>query len=130
MAVAEPRAEPVLLLVLGRDAVGARDRALVDDDVALVARSSGRSTRQGGEHRKREDGGDGASQKGLRHDPNPRLGVFAIAGASIGCMPEETPVEVLRRWEDHGAEWRVLHLSDDAAIVDLCTCYGEPVERL
>jgi len=45
-------------------------------------------------------------------------------------MPEETPVEVLRRWEGHGAEWRVLHLSDEAAIVDLCTCYGEPVERL
>lgn len=37
---------------------------------------------------------------------------------------------MLRRWEDHGAEWRVLHLSDDAAVVDLCTCYGEPVERL
>jgi hypothetical protein len=45
-------------------------------------------------------------------------------------MAEDTPVEVLRRWEDHGAEWRVLHLSDDAATVDLCTCYGEPVERL
>ena len=39
-------------------------------------------------------------------------------------------MEVLRRWEEHGAEWRVLHLSDEAAIVDLCTCYGEPVERL
>jgi hypothetical protein len=45
-------------------------------------------------------------------------------------VADENPVEVLRRWEEHGAEWRVLHLSDDAAIVDLCTCYGEPVERL
>jgi hypothetical protein len=45
-------------------------------------------------------------------------------------MASEGPIEMLRRWEDHGAEWRVVHLSDDAAIVDLCTCYGEPVERL
>jgi hypothetical protein len=45
-------------------------------------------------------------------------------------VAEETPVQVLTRWEEHGAEWRVLHLSDEAAIVDLCTCYGEPVERL
>jgi hypothetical protein len=43
---------------------------------------------------------------------------------------EESPVEVLRRWEDHGAEWRVVHVSDDWAVVDLCTCTGEPVERL
>lgn len=45
-------------------------------------------------------------------------------------MAEDTPIEVLRRWEEHGAQLRVVHVSDDAAIVDLCTCYGEPVERL
>lgn len=44
------------------------------------------------------------------------------------CM--EDPVEVLRRWEDHGAVWRAVHVSDDRAIVDLCTCHGEPVDRL
>jgi hypothetical protein len=42
----------------------------------------------------------------------------------------ETPVDTLRRWEDHGALWRVRHVSDRRAIVDLCTCTGEPVERL
>jgi hypothetical protein len=42
----------------------------------------------------------------------------------------EPPVEVLRRWEDHGAVWRAAHISDEWAIVDLCTCHGEPVERL
>jgi hypothetical protein len=42
----------------------------------------------------------------------------------------ETPVEVLERWERHGASWKVHHLSDALAIVDLCTCYGEPVDRL
>jgi hypothetical protein len=45
-------------------------------------------------------------------------------------MGRQTPVDVLRRWESHGAEWRVVHVSDKAAIVDLCTCHGEPVERL
>ena len=35
----------------------------------------------------------------------------------------------LERWGLFGAEWRVVHLSDRRAIVDLCTCTGEPVER-
>jgi hypothetical protein len=43
---------------------------------------------------------------------------------------DETPVEILRRWEDHGAEWRALHVSDQRAVIDLCTCTGEPVDRL
>ncbi len=44
-------------------------------------------------------------------------------------MPE-SPIEVLTRWEDHGAVWRVVALSDRKALVDLCTCHGEPVDRL
>ena len=43
---------------------------------------------------------------------------------------DEKPVEILTRWEDHGAEWRAVHVSDELAVVDLCTCTGEPVERL
>ena len=43
---------------------------------------------------------------------------------------KESPIEVLKRWEAHGAVWRPLHVSDELAIVDLCTCHGEPVERL
>ena len=42
----------------------------------------------------------------------------------------DDPVEVLKRWEDHGAIWRVESLADDRAVVLMCTCYGEPVERL
>jgi hypothetical protein len=42
----------------------------------------------------------------------------------------ETPVEVLERWEEHGALWRVVSVGDERAVVDLCTCTGEPVERL
>ena len=41
-----------------------------------------------------------------------------------------TPIETLRRWEDHGAVWRAVHVSDERAIVDLCACTGEPVDRL
>ena len=37
---------------------------------------------------------------------------------------------MLTRWEDHGAQWRVVALSGDRVEIDLCTCYGEPVERL
>jgi hypothetical protein len=37
---------------------------------------------------------------------------------------------VLARWEEHGAVWRTLHLSDRKAIVELCSCQGEPVDRL
>lgn len=42
----------------------------------------------------------------------------------------ESPVETLERWEDHDATWRIRHLSDEVAIVDLCTCHGEPVDRV
>jgi hypothetical protein len=37
-------------------------------------------------------------------------------------------VEDLRRWEDHGASWRAVEISDERAVVELCTCYGEPVD--
>ena len=46
------------------------------------------------------------------------------------CMPQETAVDILTRWEEHGAEWRVVSLGEERAIVDLCTCYGEPVDRI
>jgi hypothetical protein len=43
---------------------------------------------------------------------------------------DESPVEKLRRWELSGATLRVLHLSATHAVVDLCACTGEPMERL
>ena len=42
----------------------------------------------------------------------------------------DDPVEVLKRWEDHGAIWRAESVTDDKAVVLMCTCYGEPVERI
>jgi hypothetical protein len=39
-------------------------------------------------------------------------------------------VEDLERWEDSGATWRALEVTDERAVVELCTCYGEPVDTL
>jgi hypothetical protein len=48
----------------------------------------------------------------------------------MGANHRETPVEVLERWAHYGASWRPVHVSDSKAIVDLCTCHGEPVDRI
>jgi hypothetical protein len=46
-------------------------------------------------------------------------------------MTTDTPtIDALERWVLFGARWRVVHLSDQQAVVDLCTCTGEPVERI
>jgi hypothetical protein len=37
-------------------------------------------------------------------------------------------VEDLERWTDHGAQWRTLELTEERAVVELCTCYGEAVD--
>jgi hypothetical protein len=37
-------------------------------------------------------------------------------------------VDDLERWTDHGAIWKTLEVSDELAVVQLCTCYGEPVD--
>jgi hypothetical protein len=42
----------------------------------------------------------------------------------------ETAAETLQRWEEHGAVWRLLELGEEGAVVELCTCFGEPVDRL
>jgi hypothetical protein len=41
-----------------------------------------------------------------------------------------SPVLTLERWETHGATWRVLTLTDELAVVELCTCDGVRVEEL
>lgn len=43
---------------------------------------------------------------------------------------EPLTIDGLERWVLFGAQWRIVKLSDDQAVVDLCTCTGEPVERL
>jgi hypothetical protein len=38
-------------------------------------------------------------------------------------------IDDLERWVLFGADWRVVDLSDELVVVDLCACTGEPVER-
>jgi hypothetical protein len=42
----------------------------------------------------------------------------------------EDPVAVLERWTANGAVYKVLELTDDHAVVQMCTCHGEPVDLL
>jgi|BarGraIncu00222A_1022003.scaffolds.fasta_scaffold32292_2 hypothetical protein len=37
-------------------------------------------------------------------------------------------IDRLERWALFGAHWRVVELSSDHAVVDLCACTGELVE--
>jgi hypothetical protein len=39
-------------------------------------------------------------------------------------------IEDLERWVLSGAHWRVVDISNDHAVVDMCTCTGEPMERV
>ena len=39
-------------------------------------------------------------------------------------------IDGLERWVLFGAQWRIVELSDDRAVVDLCACTGERVERV
>jgi hypothetical protein len=49
---------------------------------------------------------------------------------TLAVLNPELPIEILERWEAHGATWRVLMLTGELAVVELCTCYGEPVDEL
>jgi hypothetical protein len=35
----------------------------------------------------------------------------------------------LERWELSGAQWRVVQVSEEQVVLDLCACTGEVVER-
>ena len=39
-------------------------------------------------------------------------------------------IDYLQEWLRSGAQWRVAEISNTRAVVELCTCYGEPVDRL
>jgi hypothetical protein len=42
----------------------------------------------------------------------------------------EPAIDTLLRWEEHGAIWRARSVTETEAVVDLCTCYGEPVDQV
>jgi hypothetical protein len=38
-------------------------------------------------------------------------------------------IDDLRRWVQAGAHWRVVEISAQRVVVDLCACTGEPMQR-
>jgi hypothetical protein len=53
-------------------------------------------------------------------------------GSSARCDDQTMPesIDILLRWEHHGAVWRARSVTGTEAVVDLCTCTGEPVDQL
>jgi hypothetical protein len=39
-------------------------------------------------------------------------------------------IEQLEEWAEQGAVWRAIEVSDERAVIDLCSCTGEPMERV
>jgi hypothetical protein len=38
-------------------------------------------------------------------------------------------ITAIERWMLFGATWQMVDISNEHAIIDLCSCTGEPVER-
>jgi hypothetical protein len=45
-----------------------------------------------------------------------------------GKMRSGLTIAELEDWELHGAIWRTLVVSDERAVVELCSCSGEPMD--
>lgn len=45
-------------------------------------------------------------------------------------MPREGTVTELEDWELSGAVWRPVEVHADRAVVDLCSCTGEPMDQI
>jgi hypothetical protein len=42
--------------------------------------------------------------------------------------PNTATVEYLKDWELNGATWRPLSVTDERAVIELCSCSGEPMD--
>jgi hypothetical protein len=42
--------------------------------------------------------------------------------------PNSVGIEYLKDWELNGATWRPLSVSDDRAVIELCSCSGEAMD--
>jgi hypothetical protein len=50
--------------------------------------------------------------------------------AGDGWQAPSVTIEDLERWEDNGAMWRPFEITDKRAVIDLCSCTGEAMERV
>jgi hypothetical protein len=48
----------------------------------------------------------------------------------LSATSRRAPLTVaeLEHWVESGATWRAVEIEDARAVVELCTCYGEPVD--
>ena len=45
-------------------------------------------------------------------------------------MHPDDPKAALARWIEHGGTWRIKAITDADAVVELCTCSGDPLDEL
>jgi hypothetical protein len=57
------------------------------------------------------------------------VGAGAPGGRRHGVMNAVT-VEHLKDWELNGATWRAVELDDRHAVIDMCSCTGERMDRV
>lgn len=43
---------------------------------------------------------------------------------------ENNVIDELQRWVDSGGHWRVAEISSEHAVIDLCACTGESMQRV
>jgi hypothetical protein len=53
-----------------------------------------------------------------------------MADADGRWRPPSVTIDDLKRWEDNGAMWRPFEVTDTRAVIDLCSCTGEAMERV
>ncbi len=62
-------------------------------------------------------------------EPGRERGSTRVCGAvAAAAVRASVTIDELTRWEEHGARWRTVEVTDERAVVELCTCYGEPVD--
>jgi hypothetical protein len=45
-------------------------------------------------------------------------------------MSRQATIKELQDWRLSGATWRAVRVTDERAVIDLCSCSGEPMDRV
>jgi len=45
-------------------------------------------------------------------------------------LSSSVTIKELEEWELNGAIWRPVEVTDQRAVIDLCSCSGEPMDRV
>jgi hypothetical protein len=53
-----------------------------------------------------------------------------MADDSADDRPNSVTVDYLEDWQLNGASWRPLSVTDERAVLLLCSCSGEPMDRV